>query len=205
MFEFDLDSFFNRVSRDHINVLLKEYEVPEYVRMFIAQCNNAVPVVLPKDIRIPEVEIKRGLVIKPLGLRSGPVKTFESVYKDGLPQGLPWSPLLAILLFDYMLKSTKLDYVTFADDGVIMMENKFEIRKLYKSIPAFKEVGIFFSIKPKGDGVATGFVKHTLNFLGLSWNWKRDVIKVVDGDREEWVSRSAIEKKEVYISPETGS
>jgi hypothetical protein len=59
-------------------------------------------------------------------------------------------------------------YVTYADDGLIFMKNKFEIRRLLKELDMMKAGGLELSFKIRANGTkATGFVKNILYFLGV--------------------------------------
>jgi len=160
MFEFDLQSFFNLVSRGEVDRILKEYDLPSPIRQYVLACNMAVPEI--KKIQ-PEEEVisADGKIIR----------------KQGLPQGLPWSPLLAIILLDYHLNRLGLRSVLYADDGVILLNNKFEIRKLLKERKNLEIIGLKFSEKVKNGKKVTNFSTDVITFLGLTWLRSEDRIK----------------------------
>jgi c-di-AMP phosphodiesterase-like protein len=72
-------------------------------------------------------------------------------------------------VLDFYLKRYKgFKYVTYADDGLIFMKNKFEIRKILRDLEMLETAGIKLSFKTRPNGTkATGFAKNVLYFLGI--------------------------------------
>lgn len=75
-----------------------------------------------------------------------------TVEKSGMPQGLPWSPILSILVLDRVFKKLDLNPIMFADDGLIITDkvDKTIVERLKCSMCI--ETGILLSDKKKKDG-----------------------------------------------------
>lgn len=71
--------------------------------------------------------------------------------KDGLPQGFSISALLSVMVIDRAMKYAGLDeYIMYADDGLLIMDNKTELTMEQRDqLAAF---GLFFSNKIKKNG-----------------------------------------------------
>lgn len=79
---------------------------------------------------------------------------------------------------DFYLKRLGYKYVTYADDGLIFLKSKFEIRKFLRDMEMLNSAGLELSFKIRPNGTkATGFVKETLYFLGIEWKLGSRMIK----------------------------
>lgn len=165
VFEFDLESCFNKISIDKINDLLIEYGIPEEYVRYIYRVNSSFPINKIKNLDLEDKEVYN------LQTR-GPIKDMYSVRKDGLPQGLPWSPILTILALDRLWKKTNVEPIMFADDGLLIgtKESAFEM-VLALSSKAAEQFGVFPSYKIKDGIEQTRLVEDDkFTFLGLTYN-----------------------------------
>lgn len=96
----------------------------------------------------------------------------EVIKKHGLPQGLPWSPILTILVMDTFFKKENLDPVLYADDGILLTNEVKDIERIIKS-PLLRRMGIILSEKLKKDGSASSklIVDNELDFVGSHLNF----------------------------------
>lgn len=74
IFEFDLVSYFNKVNRKDVVMIMKRYDVPSNIINFIEQANLSVPRIVDVKSLKSEEELKQ---FSP-----------KLVLKRGLPQGL---------------------------------------------------------------------------------------------------------------------
>jgi len=160
VYEFDLDKFFNRLSLRTISDTLLDDGIPKSVVSYINRINTMLPLMKIDELQ-EEAEIKK--------LRYG----LETVFvKKGMPQGLPWSPILAIYVMGKLFQEIKLEPIMYADDGVLITRDVDAFKKL--NHPKLKAAGIYLSDKMKNGKSVCGEVKNELEFLGLRYDLNRD-------------------------------
>jgi len=86
------------------------------------------------------------------------------IYRSGLPQGLPLSPLAATISLENVVNMKEL--VLYADDGILIGEDKFK-EFVRKSIKIGAEVAV----------EKTKIVKDEFKFLGLIFDLKNETVK----------------------------
>lgn len=105
--------------------------------------------------------------------------------KTGLPQGLHWSPLLAIMIKDYAFKKVGIESISYADDGLMIVEGVYdEWRKsLKEKEKVLKETyGIILSDKVKSNGeLACKRAGEVIDFLGVRWRRTTDEVETEAG------------------------
>lgn len=179
IFEFDFENCFSNVSLNDLPKVLIAYGVPVPLVKMIDRINTSIPLNLGSEfINDPEMR--------------GDYKSRGMLYKGGMPQGLPWSPLLTIVVMDFLFKFVNLqeDIILFADDGIIISEDPNALQKLNQDI--FKRYGFVLSGKIKNEKPVCGEVKSgEFKFLGLTYNIQRDEI-LCNG---EYASRSKFTDK----------
>lgn len=155
-YEFDLVAFFNKV-----NVQFVCSKMNSYMRglgdWLLCLCNNTIPKV--KNI-LPEKELIEVIY-----------KGRKIIKKHGFPQGLPFSPLLAIWGLNWAGFTKHENQIQFADDGVILRTEPEEIRLIN---PKSKILGIEVSTEKN-----LGWTQ-TFKFLGIVWNLKEGYMEWKD-------------------------
>lgn len=132
-----MESCFNRIDRVYLSQVLAEYGIPRPLRKYIERVNRAIPMIKLEDLKEEaELELKSNYLIK-----------------NGLPQGLPWSPICAILVIDKTFRELNLDPILYADDGLLMLNKKIDIFKYQKFM---KHRGLILSKKVKNGKPVTG-------------------------------------------------
>lgn len=164
--EFDLKSFFNTVNPVFVGEMLMKVDwgLAKYVSLV-----NRMSVAKMRKLE-EEEEYKWYMKRKKL------------LQKLGLPQGLPWSPLLASLCLGPAGFDSK-GILMYADDGLIFFDpvkDPNPIDRIMK-IPEFKRSGIQFSWDK------TGAPRDRLKFLGLTLDIKNKIL--IDGEKEYDVSQ----------------
>lgn len=92
-----------------------------------------------------------------------------------MPQGLPWSPLLAIVALNHIFKKIGLtDVVMYADDGILITRDPRQFELL--SHPYLQKCGVYLSEKVKDEKPVCGEVEEIFTFLGMTYNFKKDLI-----------------------------
>lgn len=169
--EFDLESFFNLVSTRTVETELKSRGLPNWLVNWINWVNSN-----PPRFNINEIQPEKELEYNPEG---------KWLFKRGLPQGLAWSPLLAILVLDATFKKLGINAIMYADDGVIVSDTTEEFEKLQNNIFELGLAGIKVSKKQTKSGKeATRLIDdNLLTFVGLSWDFDRDEIILSSGER----------------------
>jgi len=178
-YEYDLDAFFNRVSRREIFRIMQEYEVPQWLNRYIWYINEAIP-------KFKELKEEKE------------VKELPNYYlKTGLPQGLHWSPLLSILIKDYAFRKEGIESISYADDGLMIVKGKYEdwredLRKKEETLK--NKYGIVLSKKVKGNGeMACKKSGKIIDFLGVRWNRETDMVDTNAG----WIEFENLTEKEL--------
>jgi hypothetical protein len=101
-------------------------------------------------------------------------ESLHNLEKRGLPQGLPWSPFLSILLLDHMWKVLKINPVMFADDGILLYNGKLDTSHWEDIMIKY---GVKFSYKLNSmNKVSTGTAGNLIKFLGLTWDRSTDSV-----------------------------
>lgn len=164
VFEFDLSSFFSKLSLNKIPEILKRTGLPWQLILMIDRINTSIPQTHGDEyISDPEMN-EEELIYNRTNYR-----------KEGMPQGLPWSPLIATVCLDYLFKQIGLkDVVMYADDGIIISHSEEQFKKL--NDPILRRCGIYISEKIKNGKPVSGEVKEEFTFLGLTYNFLRDEI-----------------------------
>jgi retron-type reverse transcriptase len=153
IYEFDLKSFFNLVDVNRVAKILDRYDwrLGAYVKTV-----NINSIAKFKEL-LPEVEY----------FQEGDI-----IHKQGLPQGLPWSPLLAsLVLSDIGLKDT----LMYADDGLVFYKNTNPLTKLLERTQLL-EAGL--EIEWNKSGVVGRF----LTFAGLTMDRYERTFRLPEGD-----------------------
>jgi len=162
IFEFDLHSFFNKLRIEAITKKLKETSLPWSVISYIERVNTMLPLMRMEDLREEEE------------LSCIPHGWIQILHKQGMPQGLPWSPILAIFTLGKYFQDAGLTPIMYADDGVIVSTNEDEAQKLFDI--RLERAGITLSPKLKNEKPVNGFVDSELEFLGLKYNITEDSV-----------------------------
>jgi len=101
------------------------------------------------------------------------------LFKFGLPQGWSLSPLLAILAIDRAMKSTDLDVIMYADDGLIFYDE--DLPSIEEEFQKMSKYGLELSDGFKKDGTPKcGRVDHLLTFLGITFNLKTNCFNLTE-------------------------
>jgi retron-type reverse transcriptase len=132
------------ISLYSVDKYLKELGLPEEFVNYIFRINSSFPLT-----RIERMDPEDKEVIKLTRFADDSTITVE---KSGMPQGLPWSPILSILVLDRVFKKLDLNPIMFADDGLIITDkvDKTIVERLKCSMCI--ETGILLSDKKKKDG-----------------------------------------------------
>ena len=181
-YEFDLVSCFNRIEIEAVDLYIQEklglpVEFANYVRLI-----NAMP---PRndvnELEVDDPEVFRTMVSEKDVLNGTKGGKYT---KRGLPQGLPWSPILAVGVIDaYMVKRhPNVKFIMYADDGIMLSNNREHIDAVVNDFK-LPIAGIYFSNKQRKDGsLASGyFDRNLLNFLGAVINFSNETITTEKG------------------------
>jgi len=182
VFEFDLKKFFSRASPHYIRECMIADGFPDPVSNFVYRVNSILP--LTSGV----IENDDGEMVK------GDV--YESkLMKSGLPQGLPWSPILCIYaLGKVMAAPPESKLFMFADDGIIVADKIVNVHKILRGEEMICKLGAVVSDKKKtvnGEVVsATDWVfNNILKFCGLVYDIQKDKILL---DNNVWVPRNSL-------------
>lgn len=170
-YEFDLEACFNNIEQSTVDNCLRHYSFPEEFVNYVRWINTTPP----KLYGIKPDLTDKELFEENCTLRTVPPLQHEMIVKKkhGLPQGLPWSPILTIAALDLNLakRFTQCKFVMYADDGVILANKKSDILKVVDDI-VLPRLGIKFSSKLKKNGSPScGFINSdVITFLGSQLN-----------------------------------
>jgi len=134
--EFDLDACFNNLTIKSITKALIQCGIPISLALFIQRINTSLPLNKPNDYE-EEKEIQKRIF-----------SNSTYLIKEGMPQGLPWSPILASFLIGHLFKKYNISPVMFADDGIFIGENE-NVLRLIRGNPEINLSGIILSNKKK--------------------------------------------------------
>jgi len=178
-YEFDLKGFFNNVTPRFITDTLRAAGLPEELISYISRVNTMWPLI-ERDNLEDEIEVQRYYV------------NGREVYrKSGLPQGLPWSPILCIFALSYAFRNQPGKLVMYADDGILFTNNLHDTAKLRNS--EAENNGIIISDKLRSDGTPSwGIIRDVVKFLGHQYNINNQTI-LLDG---KWIPFRSINPKE---------
>jgi len=188
MYEFDLKSFFNKVNPLFIYELL--LPIDKKLANYVSLVNTRTFPKFKNGIEY-ENEFQMTLISKAVSWLTGKV---ESTNRDllfkrsGLPQGLPWSPILCSLVLE-KIGLNKGNSIMYADDGILF----YTKRRPKLDISKFKhKVGIHLALEKSRK------VTETLKFLGLELNLKTRILS--DGKNQAHVDKDDYEKLITIIS-----
>lgn len=154
--EFDLKGFFNTIKRHAIHEAALRYS------MLLANCVKHImdnTRYIYDRLRVETELIKVDL--KHWRDRKG---NKDSIYRSGVPQGLPLSPLAATIALENEVNMKEL--VLYADDGILIGgEDKFK-EFIQKSIKVGAEVAV----------EKTRIVEDKFKFLGLTFDIKNESV-----------------------------
>ena len=142
VYEFDLKGYFNNVNLDTVRIALIYYGIPEPLANYITLINTSLPENEYVDFEENDPELGIRAIGWPEMLTQWKpwnsqrnYNTNEVVQKTGMPQGLPWSPLLSLLMMSYMVKRVGIDetkLVMYADDGLVICKSRSELESIIK-------------------------------------------------------------------------
>jgi len=175
MFEFDLVAFFNKVELSVVYRTLKSYDLPLGFINYVNWINSTPPKIMRDELDPTDQEIKRTIS----NFEGGINKETEHLDKIGLPQGLPWSPILAIAVLNKVLveRYPEVSITLFADDGIIFAHDTKIIERI-KTDPYLKMAGIVFSdkLKPNGEPSSKLISSKVIEFVGAKLDLETGLI-----------------------------
>lgn len=159
IYEFDLKSCFNTIAPRAVHKYLLKYDrgLAEYVT-YVNQCSVA-----KFDEFMNEVD-REYRYVEPRDVH------VNKLVKGGLPQGMPWSPILASLVISQS-GFNKDNVIMYADDGLIFTTKEDPLNE-WLDDPGFIESGIMFS-RAKSKPVI-----DVLKFLGAELDLNTRMLKV---------------------------
>jgi len=179
MYEFDLDSCFNRIELEAVEVVLRERGIPLELINYIQWINKTPPKITRNEI-MEEYDKELYPITQQFsnGWNAGIIR------KRGMPQGLPWSPIIAITVIDHFLGRNKEDVkvTLFADDGIMFSDSSEKIMKVIKWFK-LDLAGIIFSKKNKPDGnPSCRFIdEEEIKFLNTVINTRTGIVRSEKG------------------------
>jgi len=170
IYEFDLENFFPSVQHSLLTKILFDLGIPAYMIIYFLLPLQEKPK-LDMELEVPDYQTGKKSV------------WFKSIYEKinykgesnyilgkplnvGVPMGLGYSPLLAILMLSKILdlwKNRENDYVTYADDGILMSNSRDDIL-------LFHDLCLKFGLKvneKKSRFIREGSIIKEYKFLGL--------------------------------------
>jgi len=216
VYEFDLENFFPSVQHSILYKLLYSIGIPVFmIQYFLLPLQNKPK--LDLELEVPDYVTKQeskifSSVFEKINYKGESNYVLDKKSNIGVPMGLGYSPLLASLMLIEILtawKSVDNDYVTYADDGILMTNDASDILRFKDLCEKFglkvnenkskfirKEGGEFSSFK------FLGIVYHNENFIssmtrkGYSVDLYNDVNRIlVSGYFSTFLAR-------LYGSPE---
>lgn len=161
IWEFDLKAFFNTINPLSINQILRQ--IDPRVSTWVSRVNlNSFPK-FKDNVLYYEEEYK---IYQQSGMRI--------LEKTGVPQGLPWSPLLASMVLSHTGFKDE-DCLMYADDGIIFIapgETLDEIILRITNSKGFKQSGIKFAPEK------CKMVEENLTFCGATLNLPTRILTV---------------------------
>jgi hypothetical protein len=180
-YEFDLTAFFNNVSPRYVTQALRAGGFPESLISYISRVNTMFP------------QMDASKLVEEQEMRKHYEGGKEVWVKSGLPQGLPWSPILSMYALAYAYRNVGGHLVQYADDGVLLTNDMNEVREL-QNTEAVKN-GIIISSKLKKDGTfSRGFIGNIITFLGHSYNRIEHTIQLANGN---WVPLASLSQEQL--------
>jgi len=178
IYEFDLANFFPSVNQKIIKEELKLSGIPDWVNQLLIFYLHGKPV-LSTDLTIKDY-VTKDKDMKHENLYTLVNHKNEANFQNnkdcwlGVPMGLGYSPLLAILVLERSLKNYECDKILYADDGLLFSNNKINVSKFAESLRN-KEINQNES--------KSGYIKENgkwlkdLKFLGIKYVWKTDMLE----------------------------
>lgn len=158
IYEFDLKGFFNSVNRHNIHEAALRYS------KLLANCvRNIVDFT-----RYTFGELLQESELIKVDYKHWKAKNKQAIYRSGMPQGLPLSPLAATIALENVIEMPEL--TLYADDGILIGGKEKFKEFVRKSI----EVGA--EIAPE----KTKIVKDRFKFLGVMINMKDRIVETDD-------------------------
>jgi len=179
MYEFDLEACWNNLSIRTIHQILLKSGLPKAVVYFILRINSCFPMNSWETFESEKEIINHDIQ----GLR---ITT-----KSGMPQGLPWSPIIAIYVIGILFLEKGINPIMFCDDG-IFITNKKNILDLISKDKDLAKAGITLSKKVKADGSSVnGRIFNIVKFLGLWYDTVKDTVLI----NNNWLPRMSLTRK----------
>jgi len=158
IYEFDLKGFFNSVNRHSIHEAALRYS------QLLSNCvRNVVDYT-----RYTFGELLQESELIKVDYKHWKAKNKQAIYRSGMPQGLPLSPLAATIALENVIEMPEL--TLYADDGILIGgEDKF--KEFVK-----KSINVGAEIAPE----KTRIVEDQFKFLGVIINIKARTIETED-------------------------
>jgi len=173
VYEFDLKNFFPSVSHSVLMHILNDLGIPKFMQIYFL-----LPLQQKPDLDM-DLEVHDYATGKPTFI-------FESIFHKvnhkgesnfvlnkprniGVPMGLGYSPLLAMLVLCKVMKDWKNDnnsFVTYADDGLLLTNNLDDIK-------SFHDICLKYGLKvneEKSKLVKSEGLRLSYKFLGIIYN-----------------------------------
>jgi len=136
IYEFDLCNFFPSVSHSILFKILKDLGIPSYMIIYFLLPLQAKPD-LDMELEVPDYQTGKESVwfksiYEKINYKGESNYVLGKAVNIGVPMGLGYSPLLAIMVLGAILdiwKSHGNDFVTYADDGILLTNNASDIIK----------------------------------------------------------------------------
>jgi len=179
VYEFDLKNFFPSVPHDVLMKILNDLGIPKFMQIYFLLPLQSKPK-LDMNLEVPDYATGK------------PTFIFDSIFSKinhpgesnfvlnkarnvGVPMGLGYSPLLAMLVLCKVLKDWKNDnnsFVTYADDGLLLTNN-------LEDLQSFKNICIKYGLcvnEDKSKLVKSEGLRLPYKFLGIIYNPDNTII-----------------------------
>lgn len=181
IYEFDLENFFPSVSHKVLKSCMKDVGIPTYIINYMVDPLSIKPVAA-FDLNVPDYQSGQPDFIH---------KNYEQLFNHkgesnfklgkasniGVPMGLGYSPLLACLVLNTLLKKWKNDknnFITYGDDGMIMYNEGKELERFKKLL---KEHEVKLNESKSKWLIYEYKIQHNLKFLGLNLNLRTGMLR----------------------------
>jgi len=181
MYEFDLENFFPTVSHQIVSEILESYNIPgSQIKYFLLPLQKKPS--LDLKLEIPDHQSNKesnffANMFEKVNNKKESNFVLNKARNIGVPMGLGYSPLLAMLVLCEVLKVWKNKnnwYVTYADDGILLTN-------VEKDIEYFKMIckGYLLKVNEEKSSYckSDGLWLKEYKFLGLIYNPFTDTIK----------------------------
>jgi len=136
IYEFDLANFFPSVNHKILEEILRKYGLPQYMIIYFLLPLQQKPKL---DLNLEVIDYETGAetirfksIYEKINYKGESNYVLNKGRNVGVPMGLGYSPLLAMLVLCEVLSEWKdptNNYVTYADDGLLFMKNKEDIER----------------------------------------------------------------------------